>query len=689
MSTPRPRLNFPRLRRIDLASFSIYAQKPDITLSVPEGVLCVAGANGVGKSTFLSAVNYAITGRVPSPRRSYTSANEYFEEGLAFTEEFFEGRIAERDRDAATVSVALQLGHDTFELTRAVFEPGGLRAFRILREGPRGKEVELDGSALTDEERQQQYALRLSAAMGLKSFQQFVFLQHFVLTFDESRNLLFWDPKALDAALFLAFGRDPDQQEQADQYRRQMEREESKARNSKWHALRVKRRLDELLSATGSAKKPKDMTAIEEEFDALHNLGKKAHEAVERAELKVRDSELKFIDASAKLVALRAAYAKAFAEHVGDRSNAARHPLVLEAITSAMRCGVCGTEGEKVRATVERKVGSNTCPLCETPFSPKKRSTNDLKALQFLDEQIEAIQEQLDRVAATRNRAIAVMEQAREQAAAGEEGLRLFEAEHQAVVVWLKGQEALKQGGLTGEISRLEDEMARLSQQSKREYSERTKWRAKLQKLQTALQACYRETEQEFVPVFRRLAERFLGMELDVNVEGRDVHTNLVLELRSSARREYHQLSESQRFFLDIALRMALAHFASHKKATATLYIDTPEGSLDIAYEARAGEMFAEFVKTGHDILMTANVNTSQLLKKLAAACGPKRMLVARMTEWGELSDVQLEEEALFVEAYAQIEAALQGNSSKPAAPRAKATARKARRKEGGRSHGS
>jgi predicted nucleic acid-binding Zn-ribbon protein len=521
MSTAHPRLKFPRLRRVELTSFSIYTQKPDITLPVPHGVLCVAGANGIGKSTFLSAVNYAITGRVPNPRRSYTSANEYFEEGLAFTEEFFDGRIAERDRQAATVSVALQLGHDTFELTRAVFEPGSLRAFRLLREGPRGEVVEFDGSASTDEERQQQYAQRLAAAIGLKSFQQFVFLQHFVLTFDESRDLLFWDPKALDAALFLAFGRDPDQHEQADQYRRQMEREDSKARNSKWHATRLKRRLDELRAATGTAKKPKDIAALEEEFDALHERERKSREAVERDELRLRDAELKFIDASAGHVALRASYAKAFAKHVGDRSRAARHPLVLEAITGTMRCGICGTEGDTVSNKVERKVAANICPLCETPFSPRQRSPDDFKELQVLDELILAAQEKLDRAASARDRAIRILEKTREKTAGTEEELRLFEAEHESAVKWLKGKEALKAGGIGDEIARLEEEMTRLNQQSKREYSERAKWKAKLQKLQESLQASYRATEREFVPVFRRLAERFLGMELDINVEGR------------------------------------------------------------------------------------------------------------------------------------------------------------------------
>ena len=79
-----------------------------------------------------------------------------------------------------------------------------------------------------------------------------------------------------------------------------------------------------------------------------------------------------------------------------------------------------------------------------------------------------------------------------------------------------------------------------------------------------------------------------------------------VLEMRNATRRKDYQLSESQKFFLDIALRMALAEHMSREGSPAPLFVDTPEGSLDIAYEARAGEMFAEFVKDGHSIIMTA-----------------------------------------------------------------------------------
>ena len=138
----------------------------------------------------------------------------------------------------------------------------------------------------------------------------------------------------------------------------------------------------------------------------------------------------------------------------------------------------------------------------------------------------------------------------------------------------------------------------------------------------------------------------------------------LIIEMQGIARRQTHQLSESQKFFLDIALRMALARYMSDPEAKACLFIDTPEGSLDIAYESRAGEMFARFVENGHDILMTANINSSQFLKKMATRCGKSKMTLHRMTSWAELSTVQQEEEQLFNEAYEAIENLLESADS-------------------------
>lgn len=104
---------------------------------------------------------------------------------------------------------------------------------------------------------------------------------------------------------------------------------------------------------------------------------------------------------------------------------------------------------------------------------------------------------------------------------------------------------------------------------------------------------------------------------------------------------------------------MALIQHMSASDGKGCLAIDTPEGALDIAYESRAGDMFAQFVQAGFQLVMTANINSSQLLLSLARRCGTAKMSIDRMTQWAELSAVQKAEEALFEDAYTKIESAL------------------------------
>jgi hypothetical protein len=178
-----------------------------------------------------------------------------------------------------------------------------------------------------------------------------------------------------------------------------------------------------------------------------------------------------------------------------------------------------------------------------------------------------------------------------------------------------------------------------------------------LRTIQSALNAAYRDAEREFVPRFTTLAQSFLGINLDVQLDLRaSGEVGLLLTVGDTRRRAEDQLSESQRFFVDIALRMALAQHMVTQGSRATLYVDTPEGSLDVAYESRAGEMFADFVTAGNDLLMTANLNSSQLLGHLAARCGRKNMELVRMIDWTPLSDVQAEAEQLFEVAYSAVE---------------------------------
>ena len=195
---------------------------------------------------------------------------------------------------------------------------------------------------------------------------------------------------------------------------------------------------------------------------------------------------------------------------------------------------------------------------------------------------------------------------------------------------------------------------------SAKQYAKRDELREKLRVYESALKQHYERGSLEFVPRFRDLAEEFIGLPIDVELEhqqGTTAGFGLKLSMAGVLRSRPDEVSESQRFFIDIALRMALAEYMSD--GPATLLIDTPEGSLDIAYEARAGSMFSKFAEAGNKILMTANIKSSELVMNLAKLRKRQGMQVVRMTDWTDLSEVQQSGEQLFSTAYSSIEAAL------------------------------
>jgi DNA repair exonuclease SbcCD ATPase subunit len=123
---PSPnKLKLPRITKVQLKSFSLFAANPNAAFTANSGVLCLVGANGIGKSTLLSAINYCLTGTVPDPTRVFESVEEYYKYTRTYSASYFRGRIAGTDEDDAEVSVTFNIGGVKFEITRGMFEPEG------------------------------------------------------------------------------------------------------------------------------------------------------------------------------------------------------------------------------------------------------------------------------------------------------------------------------------------------------------------------------------------------------------------------------------------------------------------------------------------------------------------------------------------------------------------------------------
>jgi DNA repair exonuclease SbcCD ATPase subunit len=646
-------LRLPRPQRVTLRNFSLYRRTKTINAEFDRNVFCLAGANGLGKSTFLSAINFAICGVVAEPGRSFLRPRDYYEDLIPYSSTYFDGRITEGDREAAQVELEMTVGDREYRLVRGMFAPVGLREFSIL--GHDGKLEDYSDPAFDDIERHRHYEAALLADTGLDDFSQLVFLQLLVLTFDEERRLLFWDDRVAQAALFLAFGITPEQASRAETLQKTIDSADSLVRNLQWQATGVRRELEALQRATAGA--PPD----DEDLQAVHaRLEQRVDDAAqhyERRETGWRDSQVRLADTAARLRAAQNEYEVIYSERLKTRRHAHAHPLVVAAVNDSA-CGICGSEEISVAETVRSRLKKGQCPLCGSALLDADPDADAalLERLRMAGERIVELENELELAQQT-------VARLRGEADAAESHLRGHRGEFEgfrtanALALARRAVAGAELDDATGGLQRQIDQ---LLQRKDRERGRRDEARASLQVLQGQLLSAYTEAEGLFVPRFRELAQLFLGISVEIDLDRRASALQLRLSLANTDRRAADELSESQRFFIDIALRMAIAEHLATPTDPVFLYVDTPEGSLDIAYEYRAGEMFASFAEGDGRLLMTANINTSELLLRLAAQCGADRMKLVRMTEWTSLTDVQQAHDPLFEKAYGAIERTLE-----------------------------
>ena len=615
-------------------------------------VYCLAGANGLGKSTFLAAMNYAITGVVSEPGRRFLGASDFYDEVASYSQTYFDGRIRQRDHDAAQVELEMRVGTRHYSLIRGMFDPHGLRELTITN---------ADGTALSfdekmdDSARHRAYEEAVLADSGLEDFSQLVFLQLFVLTFDEERRLLFWDKRTAQTALFIAFGGSAESARRAEQLQRTVDSADSLVRNLQWQASGLRDQLDALqaVKAGSAGAEP----GLEERHERLQSSIDTAATHYKRITTALHDSSVRHADTSARLRAARTAYETTYQRRIAGHRDAACHPMVHKTL-STETCEVCGVADESAVQTVQAALDKAECPLCGSQLpEPVANTSTEEDLIQLLGASVVELDAEASERLAEVTRLQTESQNAEAELIERQAQLDHFRVENAKTLSMPDGEGSALHEATSGLQRQINELLARKDT----ERSRRDKAKGSLEQMQKGLMQLYAQVESEFVPEFRGLASEFLGVDIEVDLDRRASSLQLRLALAEQDRREPDELSESQRFFVDIALRMALAKQLASPERPATLFIDTPEGSLDIAYERRAGRMFGRFVADADRLFMTANINTSKLLLELAATCGTEKMKLARMTDWTSLSEVQQEAESDFEAAFSAIEQALSG----------------------------
>ncbi|WP_084773857.1 AAA family ATPase [Nonomuraea candida] len=652
---PKPAIRLPIISRLTLSHFSLYKNRSENVVSFDKNVLCIAGANGLGKSTFLSILNYALTGTVATPEAKALSTAEYYRDARRYALAYFEGRIDQDDRQIAEVEIQFQVDKYAYSVRRGMFNPTSLRSLNI--QGP-GTGIALD-APLEDEESatrlHEVFIDHLLKHTGLAQMDQFVYLQHFLLTFDERRHLLFWDAEIARILLFLVFGMDATRAEKAGEWIRKADRMESQARNAQYQATTAAGQIRDLrarasTSATANADLGQQHEILIDQRDVARA------ELEEKARLE-KDARLQLGIIAAEHHVLLSDYDRTFMGRLNPNNEPGWHPLIVK-LVHQNECGICGAVDVKAASDIKHLIETHQCPLCRSAIA-QEADLPDFEMLRALDLKLKSSAERLKSAQDTVSRLSEELKTANERYRDISARVDSFEASN---AEWVR-QDAAR-SGVSDVIQQLQHERRMATERRDEFRRRRDEYRALVEPVRRELAQRYAEAEFEFLPRFQALAQAFLGVDLYLTMEQKARGPELVVTIAGSRRRASNQLSESQRYFIDIALRMTLAEYMLRDAGSACLFIDTPEGSLDIAYEQRAGKMFGEFVRRGNRLVMTANLNSNRLIRELARVCGKSRMHVERMTSWSVLSEVQESAEELFDQLFAEIQECLDGEAS-------------------------
>lgn len=646
-------MKLPKIKKIVIKNFSLYKSKNQITINLSDGVMCLAGANGLGKSTFISIVSYGMTGYVIQPGRSFKSENSiaaFVKRNAGFAYKYFEGRISEEDRDLATVSIEFELAGYTYKLTRGFFDSSELEFF---------SRVDSDGQNTVDEFKHllEQYERFFVKDTGLASFDQFVFIQGFVLTFDESKKLLFWDADSMNRVMHLFFSLDPQKAQKADELRKDIKKCESRMRNIQWEISKANKQLatllgEEILSETEKANIEK---AIEEEKTIINEVDEKRN-SLAFIDENIRETTSSIEDCVIRRYALKTEYDETFSSLYQGEIKVETNSDILQYLK---RIIVELTKDEN--ADVSLLMTEMKDEIVKTIKTKKILTRQELMdKLKCIDQRITEIdtlsnklQEKQGRLKKDRDRTNAELN----------ELINSLEKFRSANDPYLRRRDEIgKAGKDSADIDACKITIALKTKEKEDEESKRSSYINLLEPIEEELKKTFSEVSSQFIPTFKSYAKNFIGMDIDINLLQVAGVLSMYISVNGSDRRESFQLSESQQYFLDIALRFALIQYSQSTEAY--MLIDTPEGSLDIAYESRAGQMFADFVTQGYSVIMTANINTSHLLLKMAEMCGKDMMKIERMTDWTTLSIVQQQEQDIIKKAFDEIEKRLEGYAS-------------------------
>ena len=611
----------PKIKELHISNYDLYICPFDVEFS--EKINFVFGTNGLGKTTFLNIMQYAVIGPYIGKVESRNWKEQQKLKRPTFEKYYFRNRMREQS-DKAEVQVIFYLGNDKYEVIHSLYEHRLKKVF-INNEEISGENINYDTYEKKyfgqDDQNIDRYLIdkyhkHLEKSSNFPDINAFMLMLTEIMFFTESRDLSFWNQDM--TKLILSKFMPTEKYFEYDEVQKLIKKYDSQERLTSYKMSMIKEFLGEDLSEKNTIKAQyslEDLQSINNNISEKNKRISKYEQELNKKERESKQNRIDFESVGKQLLKVEQQwYNNVFPDKYQNIYNKYA-PSILADVSP-----FCGENH------VNKILEVDKCFYCNK--SIKIRKNIDLNRLEIERKNLDNEKRRLQNNYSLINKEILKIK-------------KLLSGENKELFKVIEKQQKIKKTlNLTSNDNFAKYQQLELKKQEYHELLEQTKQREK--KLALEIDAYVVDRFQDYSIVFKKYAYSFLGNDSNVRLElvGKSDEAFFKFFLNETERESEMALSESQRIFVDMAYRLATLEFF-HKDSY--FISETPDSTLDYFFETNAVKTFSYFIDSGNTLFMSANARNSRLINLLVERYKKEYKLI-NLLEKSTLARKQLDE---------------------------------------------
>lgn len=631
----------PTLKRVKITNYSLY--NSDIDYEFIDGLNLIIGGNGVGKTTFISILKYALIGLYKKDLdvKVYKGEKRLIRGRYANCNTYFRNRTSgkETDKDGC-VELWFLINETSFYVKRSLYNAQILEAAYTYNQefhAIQGESLRQDlykGYEITDNTEeyinnlQYNYEKIVAKTANLADFDDFIFFVNQILLFGESRETVLWS-KEVQERLLSSFLNDATLEKRRKECSLEAKYQDSIARHKQEEIKAILRVINQIKGSDGIGDNTNKIL-LAEKIERLKSKEQNIHDASEELQNKISAIYKEVSDISNNINDKEREK-----ERIEDKYNREYWPGINPKYSIYKRqyignkiCPICNADLGK--ANIIDAVGK--CFFCHTAINNDNNGSIKIKKindeLNLLMENRKKYEKNISEFEKELNKLDSEYRKIKVQLFNCQNKMRIFERSSDI-------DDTKNESSYMAMLNRIDE--LKIDKENASKMSD--KFQNECREIMQNIEENMLDITRNISDIFSEFAGAFMKLPCYLTLEKtKESKLKLFLPvIDNKTRYDAEELSESQRFFVDYSFRMSILSFFYD---CASFYIcETPDSSLDISYEENAVNIFMKYLEKPNSLILTSNLNNSTFIKCILKRASRKKVL--NLLKYGKVSAVQ------------------------------------------------